>query len=179
LTDWFRDRPFEARKGAIGVPRSNAAWPRYLRRCGSCAVDIDSLRPIAVADVQGNPTRHHIFYTNENKLCYKGAVKGDRLGEFEELLLLAVQALREDTYGVPIQQYLERTAGRRVSMGAVYAALDRLERKGLVRSSMGESTPERGGKRKRLFSVTSLGRRTLKDVRRVRDRIWLAIEEGR
>lgn len=106
-------------------------------------------------------------------------MKGDRLGEFEELLLLGVEALREDTYAVPIQQFLERTVGRSVSMGAVYAALDRLERKGFVRSSMSESTPERGGKRKRLFSVTPLGRRTFREVRNDRERIWRTIEEGR
>ena len=106
-------------------------------------------------------------------------MKGDRLGEFEELLLLAVQALGDVTYGVPVQQYLERVARRRVAMGAVYAALDRLEMKGLVRSAMGEATAERGGKRKRLFSVTPAGRQAVRDARRVRDRIWQAIEDRR
>jgi DNA-binding PadR family transcriptional regulator len=106
-------------------------------------------------------------------------MKGDRLGEFEELLLLTIKALGEDTYGVPIQQYLERTAGRRIAMGAVYAALDRLEGKDLVRSALGEATRERGGKRKRLFSVTPAGRRAVQDARKVRDRIWQAIEERR
>jgi DNA-binding PadR family transcriptional regulator len=106
-------------------------------------------------------------------------MKGDRLGEFEELLLLALRALGEDTYGVPVQQYVERVARRPVSMGAVYAALERLERKGFVRSAMGAATAERGGKRKRLYSVTPLGRRTLLDVRAVRERIWKAIHEGR
>ena len=106
-------------------------------------------------------------------------MKGDRLGEFEELLLLALRAIGDDTYGVPIQQYVEKVTRRNVSMGAVYAALERLERKGFVRSSTGQPTAERGGKRKRLFTVTPLGRRTLQDVRNVRDRLWKAIEEGR
>jgi DNA-binding PadR family transcriptional regulator len=106
-------------------------------------------------------------------------MKGDRLGEFEELLLLAVYALGEDTYGVPVQQHVERASRRNVSMGAVYATLDRLERKGLVRSAFGEATATRGGKRKRHFSITAEGRQILKDVRRVRDRLWRAIEEGR
>jgi PadR family transcriptional regulator PadR len=106
-------------------------------------------------------------------------VKGDRLGEFEELLLLSLQALHDATYVVPVQQFLERTAGRPVSLGAVYAALDRLELKGLVRSSMGEATPERGGKSKRLFSVTREGKRMVQDVRRVREAIWRAIGTGR
>jgi PadR family transcriptional regulator, regulatory protein PadR len=105
-------------------------------------------------------------------------VKGERLGEFEELLLLAVQAMDEDTYVVPIQQYLERITARRVSLGAVYAGLDRLELKGFVRSTLGDATPERGGKRKRLFSVTREGKRTVQEVRRVREAIWRAIERG-
>jgi DNA-binding PadR family transcriptional regulator len=105
-------------------------------------------------------------------------MKGDRLGEFEEFTLLAVHALGERTYGVPVQQFVERATGRDVSMGAVYAALDRLERKGFVRSVTGEATPVRGGKRKRLFEVTPPGVRTLRDLRRVRDRIWQTIEQG-
>lgn len=118
-------------------------------------------------------------YKSEESVIEHACMKGDRLGEFEELLLLALQALGDDTYGVPVQQYLERHAGRAVLMGAVYAALDRLERKGLVRSSMGEATPQRGGKSKRLFTVTPLGRRAVLSVRKVRDGMWRAIEEGR
>jgi PadR family transcriptional regulator PadR len=106
-------------------------------------------------------------------------MKGDRLGEFEELLLLTLQAMNDEPYVVPIQQYLERMTGRSVSLGAVYASLDRLELKGFVRSSMGEATPERGGKRKRLFTVTREGARTVQEVRRVREAIWRVIETGR
>jgi DNA-binding PadR family transcriptional regulator len=105
-------------------------------------------------------------------------MKGDRVGEFEELVLLAVRALEPPVYGVPVQQFVERTARRDVTMGAVYAALDRLELKGFVRSSLGEATAARGGKRKRLFELTPAGRRMLTDLRRVRDRIWRAIEEA-
>jgi PadR family transcriptional regulator len=105
-------------------------------------------------------------------------MKGDRLGEFEELLLLALQALRDETYVVPVQQYLERISGRGVSLGAVYAGLDRLELKGFVRSTLGDPTTERGGKRKRLFTVTREGKRTVQDVRRVREAMWRAIETG-
>ena len=106
-------------------------------------------------------------------------MKGDRLGEFEELTLLAVKAVEAPVYGVPVQQYVEKTTGRAVAMGAVYAALERLERKGFVRSSMSDPSPERGGKSKRLFAVTPSGMQTLREIRRVRDRIWRAIEEGR
>ena len=106
-------------------------------------------------------------------------MKGDRLGEFEEFTLLAVRALEGEGYAVPLQQYMERTTGRRVSMGAVYAALNRLEEKGFVQSVLGDATPEPGGKRRRLFDVTPDGMRTVRDLRRVREKIWQAIEPGR
>jgi DNA-binding PadR family transcriptional regulator len=103
-------------------------------------------------------------------------MKGDRLGEFEELTLLAVCAIEGEIYGVPVQQFVEETTGRKVTMGAVYSALARLEDKGYVRSVMGEAKQVRGGKRKRLFEATSAGRRTVKELRRVREQIWQAIE---
>jgi DNA-binding PadR family transcriptional regulator len=106
-------------------------------------------------------------------------MKGDRLGEFEELTLLAIRALEPPVYAVPVQRFIARTTGRDVVMGAIYASLDRLEQKGLLRSTLGASTPEPGGKRKRLFTVTPEGNRLLKDLRRARERIWRAIEEKR
>ena len=106
-------------------------------------------------------------------------MKGDRLGEFEELTLLAIRALEPPVYAVPVQRFIAKTTGRDVVMGAIYAALDRLEHKGLVRSTFGAATPEPGGKRKRLFTVTPEGLRLLRDQRRVRERIWRVIEEKR
>jgi len=104
-------------------------------------------------------------------------MKGDRIGEFEELTLLAVRALGKTVYAVPVQQFIETQANRAVSMGAVYAALGRLENKGLLRSTVGEATPERGGKGKRLYSVTREGKDAVEELRRVREQIWHAIEE--
>jgi DNA-binding PadR family transcriptional regulator len=98
------------------------------------------------------------------------------LGEFEELTLLAVKALGEPTYGVPVQQYVERAVGRAVSMGAVYATLTRLEAKGLLRSVQSDPTPTRGGKRKRLYDVTPEGMRAVRDMKKVRDRLWRVID---
>lgn len=106
-------------------------------------------------------------------------MKGDRLGEFEEFTLLAVRALGDHTYAVPVQHYVEEATGRPVSMGAIYAALARLEEKGFVRSSMGEATARRGGKAKRLFQVTPVGLKTARELHRVRERIWNAIAEAR
>jgi DNA-binding PadR family transcriptional regulator len=102
------------------------------------------------------------------------AVKGDRLGEFEELTLLAVLSLGDGAYGVAVQQVIEREASREISLGAVYAALDRMEGKGLVRSGMSDVTPERGGKRRRLFEITPAGLRTVREARRVREALWNA-----
>jgi PadR family transcriptional regulator len=80
------------------------------------------------------------------------------LGEFEQLLLLAVMHLNDDAYGARIRQTIERRTGRTVSPGAVYTALDRLERRKLVTSWLGEPTAERGGKRKRHYLLEPSGR---------------------
>jgi PadR family transcriptional regulator PadR len=106
----------------------------------------------------------------------KRIVKGDKLGEFEEFALLAVHALKDGTYSVPIQQYMEKYTGRLVTMGAVYAALTRLEDKSYVRSVLGDATPVRGGKRKRQYQATAAGIKALHELKRVRERIWRAIE---
>ena len=105
-------------------------------------------------------------------------MKGEHLGEFEEFTLLAVRALGDNTYAVPIQQYVEKVAARAVSIGAVYAALGRLEEKGFLRSAMTEAVAQRGGKAKRVYTVTPVGLRTARDLHRVRERIWNAITEG-
>ena len=102
----------------------------------------------------------------------------ERLGEFEEFTLLAILALEDETYAVPIQEYVEKVTGRRASLGSIYGALARLEQKGFVRSTMTEAVAQRGGKSKRVYSVTPGGRRTAERLHRVRDRIWNAIAEA-
>jgi len=88
------------------------------------------------------------------------------------MLLLAVIHLGDEAYGVPISLKLETHRGRNVSLGSVYAALERLEGKGLVVSSLGDPTPERGGKAKRYFRVTKEGLRQLHETRRVLTQLW-------
>ena len=105
-------------------------------------------------------------------------MKGEHLGEFEEFTLLAVRALGDNTYAVPVQQYVEKATGRTVSVGAIYAALARLEQKGFLRSTMSEAVAQRGGKSKRVYTVTPSGLRTARNLHRVRERIWNAIAEG-
>jgi PadR family transcriptional regulator PadR len=80
------------------------------------------------------------------------------LGGFEHVVILALMRLREDAYGVTVRQEIEARTGREVSIGAVYATLDRLQRKGYVKSHLGEPTAERGGRSKRFFRVTSEGK---------------------
>ncbi|MEZ0541339.1 PadR family transcriptional regulator [Fibrella arboris] len=94
------------------------------------------------------------------------------LGEFEEVVLLAVAVLVPAAYSVAIAEELEQETGHSISTGAVHAALQRLETKGYLRSELGEATPERGGRRKRLFTVTALGGRVLGEVRAVRNNLW-------
>jgi len=104
------------------------------------------------------------------------------LGEFELMILLSVMHLGEDAYGVPISREIERLRGRDVAVGSVYAALERMESKGLVSSSLGDSTPERGGKAKRYFRVTKAGLRQVHETRRVLSQMWRglpALEEER
>lgn len=84
-----------------------------------------------------------------------------RLGPFEELVLLALVRLRTNAYGVTIRREIVKRTGKEVSFGAVYTTLDRLEAKGYVSSKWGESTPERGGRAKRYFVIEAPGRRAL------------------
>lgn len=81
----------------------------------------------------------------------------DYLGEFEHIVLLAVLRLDDEAYGVTVRREIEERTKREVSIGAIYATLDRLEAKGYVRSRVGEPTPERGGRSKRYFRVTAQG----------------------
>ena len=81
----------------------------------------------------------------------------DYLGEFEHIVVLALLRLRERAYGVTVRQEIEGRIGREVSIGAIYATLDRLESKGYVKSHLGDPTPERGGRSKRFFHVSAKG----------------------
>ena len=84
------------------------------------------------------------------------------LGEFEQLLLFAVMDLQGDAYGGRVRETIERRTGRRVSPGAVYTALDRLESRGLVSSTLGDPTAQRGGKRKRYYRIEPQGAEQLR-----------------
>jgi len=88
------------------------------------------------------------------------------LGEFEQITLLAILRLEENAYGVTIREEIASCTGREPSPGALYTTLDRMEEKGMVRSWFGEATPQRGGRAKRYFAVTKMGRTALIDAQR-------------
>jgi DNA-binding PadR family transcriptional regulator len=93
------------------------------------------------------------------------------LGEFEELVLLAVLKLGDDGYGVTIAKVIEEATGKRVSIGALYTTLSRLEEKGLISSWLGEATEERGGRAKKHFKIEISGKQALQSVHDVRGKL--------
>ncbi|WP_426295176.1 PadR family transcriptional regulator [Dyadobacter endophyticus] len=99
-------------------------------------------------------------------------MKGTYLGEFEEIVLLAVAIRTGDSYGATIVNEIEQQMGRTVSLGSVHTALHRLQEKCLVKSEFGGVTGERGGRSKRLYVVTALGRRSLEEIRQIRNQMW-------
>jgi PadR family transcriptional regulator, regulatory protein PadR len=101
----------------------------------------------------------------------------DYLTDFELMILLAILRVGDDAYGVPIAREIETKGGRTVVLGAVYAALDRLEANGLVESALGDPTPARGGRAKRFFSVTGTGLKAVKQTRRALSRLWEGIPQ--
>ena len=100
----------------------------------------------------------------------------EHLGEFEQIVLLAILRVREDAYGVPIRLEIESRTGRSVTVGALYRTLDRLEEKGYVTSSFGDPTPARGGRSRRYFKLRPIGLRTLRASRDVLTAMWDGLE---
>lgn len=95
--------------------------------------------------------------------------------------MLALMRLGDDAYGVPIYREIEQQCSREVALGSVYAALERLEKKGFVTSEVGESTPERGGRSKRYFRITAMGLKEVRETQRALKRLWQGLPqlEGR
>jgi PadR family transcriptional regulator PadR len=103
--------------------------------------------------------------------------KREFLGGFELLVLLALMGLGDEAYGVPISEAIEESSGREVAIGSVYITLDRLERKGLVSSRLGEPTAERGGRAKMYFRVTAKGLREVRQARRTLVTLWKSVPQ--
>jgi DNA-binding PadR family transcriptional regulator len=102
----------------------------------------------------------------------------DHLGDFEQIVLLAVLRLGEDAYGVPVRREIEQRTGRSLTVGALYRTFDRLEEKGYLSSSFSDPTPERGGRSKRYFKITATAVEALRDSRKTLAAMWEGLEHA-
>ena len=100
------------------------------------------------------------------------------LGEFEQIVLLAIVRLGENVYGAPIVEEIRARTGRHVAPAAVHITVRRLESRGLVTSWLGDPTPERGGKARRYVKVTRAGLESLRAGRKVIDQMWQGLDPG-
>jgi PadR family transcriptional regulator, regulatory protein PadR len=113
--------------------------------------------------------RGHLIYNSE-------LIMSDQyLGEFEQIVLLAVVRLADDAYGVPIRHEIEKRADRRITVGALYSTLDRLEAKGYLSSWFADPTAERGGRSRRYFRVEPRGIEALALAKEMFDRMWKGV----
>jgi PadR family transcriptional regulator PadR len=103
------------------------------------------------------------------------SMKKFQLGEFEEIVLLTIAILYKGAYGVAIKEEIESRLARDVSMGALHAALVRLEDKGYIKSYPGEGTEDRAGRPRRYFQMTALGKKAMEHSRQTREELWKAI----
>lgn len=99
-------------------------------------------------------------------------MKGTNIGEFEELVLLAVGILQDDAYSISIAEEINRVTKRKIIFTVVHAALIRLEQKGLLESKLGGATSERGGRSKRFFKISAAGKKALLKAKSQRDQMW-------
>ena len=100
----------------------------------------------------------------------------EHLGEFEQIVLLAILRLGDNGYGVPIRREIEKRTRRSLTVGSLYSTLERLEQKGCITSWFGDPTPERGGRSKRYFKVKPLGLRALRESREALAAMWEGLE---
>lgn len=104
-------------------------------------------------------------------------MKNKGLGEFEELILLAVCILNGEAYGISVKKEVEKHSGRSVLLGAVHTTLYRLQEKGFLESDMSGQTEKRGGRRKRIFHITPSGMEQLRQAQEVRTKMWQLIPQ--
>lgn len=101
----------------------------------------------------------------------------DHLGELEELILLLILMLKEEAYGLAIRKALKEEAQRNVTIGAVHGTVNRLEKKGFIESTLGGATEIRGGRRKRIFTVTASGKLVIQKSKEVKTHLWSNIPD--
>jgi hypothetical protein len=115
------------------------------------------------------------MFQNPEQKYLEGSMK--LLSRSEELVLLAVWQLGDQAYCVPVRQCLMEVTGREWSFGAIYDPLDRLESNGYLSSELSEPVSERGGRSKRIYSLTPLGRRALEEMKKIQDTMWAAVND--
>jgi PadR family transcriptional regulator PadR len=103
--------------------------------------------------------------------------RGTYLGEFELMVLLVLIRLEDQAYGVLISREIEKYSGREAALGSIYAALERMEEKGLVTSRLGDPTAERGGRAKRYFTITSRGLGDVRQTQRALTSLWSGLPQ--
>ncbi|MGH9573917.1 MAG: PadR family transcriptional regulator [Candidatus Acidiferrales bacterium] len=99
------------------------------------------------------------------------------IGSLDLIAMSALIRLGDDAYGVSISHEIKKTTGSEIAFGTIYAVLQRLEREGLVKSSLGEATPERGGRAKRYFRITAKGLKEVKRMRRALGKLWQGVPQ--
>ena len=102
-------------------------------------------------------------------------MKGTYLGEFEEIVLLAVAALQKEAYGLAIKKDLEEQTDRKITISAIHAACNRMETKGYLVAEFGEKSERRGGKRRKIYAVTMAGQEAMRRSQELRARLWQRI----
>lgn len=105
-------------------------------------------------------------------------MKRNHLGEFEEIVLLWVSIQNEEAYGLSIADAIKKEMNRSVTLSSVHTALYRLEEKGFITSTMGGASSKRGGRRKRIFSITNSGKEALLAARDMRNKLWDMLPDG-
>jgi len=104
-------------------------------------------------------------------------MKGSYLGEFQEIVLLSVMVFDGEGYGVNIQQDLAKRIGREITRGALHSALSRLEEKGFISSNMGGATAERGGRKKKYYTITAYGIKALQEAQDIRNQFYQSLPQ--
>ncbi|MEM1135074.1 MAG: PadR family transcriptional regulator [Bacteroidota bacterium] len=97
---------------------------------------------------------------------------GYHLGNLEEMILLVVAIMQDESYGISITDEYNKQSGSKISLSAVHTVLRRLEKKGFIESYMGGATQDRGGRRKRIYKITRYGYHTLQEVKQKREQMW-------
>jgi len=113
-----------------------------------------------------------LFYLHLRNKQQNTTMKGTHLGEFEEIVLLAIAALQYEAYGLMIKRELEEQTARKITISAVHTACNRLEEKGYLEAEYGEKSAKRGGKRKKIYRVNLAGQNALRSAYELRQRMW-------